>query len=220
VSLGLLTVVFDLTTAMALLLIPSFVTNIWQALIGGHILQTAWRIWPFLFMAMGTVWLGSIVLTRVDLPILSILLGALILAYGSVNLAGFRLTISDQQKGWAGPFFGAANGILTGMTGSFVFPGVLYLQAIGLPRDRLIQSMGMLFTVSTIALAGSLKGNNLLLPHHISLSALAVLPALAGMVIGQIIRKRISETQFRRIFFCALILLGFYIVLGALLDIS
>ena len=30
---------------------------------------------------------------------------------------------------------GTANGILTGMTGSFVVPGVLFLQAIGLPRD-------------------------------------------------------------------------------------
>lgn len=36
VSLGLLAATLDLTTAMALLLIPSFVTNIWQAVVGGN----------------------------------------------------------------------------------------------------------------------------------------------------------------------------------------
>ena len=36
VSLGLLTAVLDLTTAMALLIVPSFVTNLWQAMAGGN----------------------------------------------------------------------------------------------------------------------------------------------------------------------------------------
>ncbi len=31
VSLGLLTAALDLTTAMALMIVPSFVTNVWQA---------------------------------------------------------------------------------------------------------------------------------------------------------------------------------------------
>ena len=47
------------------------------------------------------------------------------------------------------------------MTGSFVVPGVMFLQAIGLSRDMLIQAMGMLFTVSTVALAIALKSNDL-----------------------------------------------------------
>jgi uncharacterized membrane protein YfcA len=36
VSLALLTVAINLPTAMALLLMPSFVTNLWQALVGGQ----------------------------------------------------------------------------------------------------------------------------------------------------------------------------------------
>ena len=51
---------------------------------------------------------------------------------------------------------GGINGVLTGMTGSFVVPGVLYLQALALPRDAFIQAMGILFTISTVALAVSL----------------------------------------------------------------
>jgi len=60
VSLAFLTVAIDLPSAMALLLAPSFVTNVWQAIVGGHGKAILLRLWPFLFMATVTVWLGSI----------------------------------------------------------------------------------------------------------------------------------------------------------------
>jgi uncharacterized membrane protein YfcA len=132
ISLGLLTAVLDLTTAMALLIAPSFVTNVYQASSGGYAGVILRRIWLFLLMAAATVWLGATALTRVDLGVVTTVLGLLLVAYGGLNLAGIRLTIPGHIEGWTGPIFGAANGILTGMTGSFVVPGVMYLQGIGL----------------------------------------------------------------------------------------
>ena len=76
VSLALLTVAIDLPHAMALLLVPSFITNLWQAAVGGNGGAILRRLWPFLLMATGTVWLGATALTRVDLSLLSALLGA------------------------------------------------------------------------------------------------------------------------------------------------
>lgn len=101
------------------------------------------------------------------------------------------------------------------MTGSFVVPGVLYLQALGLTRDGFIQAMGVLFTTSTIALAFGLHHRGLLAGELAILSAGAVGPALVGMVTGQMIRQRLSEEMFRRIFFAALLVLGIYIVVRA-----
>ncbi|MYE82622.1 MAG: sulfite exporter TauE/SafE family protein, partial [Gammaproteobacteria bacterium] len=48
VSLAVLAVALDLPTAMALLLAPSFVTNVWQAVVGGHGRDLLRRIWLFL----------------------------------------------------------------------------------------------------------------------------------------------------------------------------
>ncbi|MEH6473889.1 MAG: sulfite exporter TauE/SafE family protein [Halopseudomonas sp.] len=214
VSLALLTVAFDMPTAMALLLIPSFATNLWQATVGGHGRSVLIRIWPFLLLATAMVWLGAMALTRADLTILSTLLGVLLITYSVTNLAGFRFQLNQQQQRWAGPLLGAVNGILTGMTGSFVVPGVIYLQAIGLTRDALIQAMGMLFTLSTVALAVSLQGNDLLSVELGTVSALALIPAILGMVLGQAIRKRLSEPLFKRVFFSSLLLLGLYIVIS------
>ena len=215
VSLALLTVALDLPSAMALLLVPSFVTNLWQAAVGGNGVAILRRIWPFLLMATVTVWLGATALTRVDLPLLSALLGLLLMAYATINLGGLRLTITTRQEVWAGPLVGTANGILTGMTGSFVVPGVMFLQAIGLPRDMLIQAMGMLFTASTLALALALQGNDLLSLDLGLLSAAALLPAAAGMVLGQRIRQRLSEPLFRQVFFVSLLVMGAYIIASA-----
>ncbi len=212
VSLGLLTAAIDLPTAMALLIVPSFVTNFWQAAIGGGFRDVLNCVWPFLAMATLTVWFGAAALTLLDPAILSGLLGGLLATYAVVSLAGFRLSISNRHQIWAGPVMGTVNGILTGMTGSFVVPGVMYLQAIGLERDRLVQAMGMLFLVSTAALAVSLGGNDLLTPRLGIWSAAALVPALGGMVLGWKVRRHLSEERFRRVFFCGILILGVYIL--------
>lgn len=215
VSLGLLTAALDLTSAMALLIVPSFVTNVWQAMIGGNGRELLQRLWPFLLMATVTVWVGATALTRVDLSLLSALLGALLVTYAMLSLTGIRLAIPARREVWAAALFGTANGILTGMTGSFVVPGVMFLQAIGLPRDMLVQAMGMLFTASTIALALALQGNSLLTTELGLVSTAAVIPAALGMVAGQRIRHRLSEKRFRQIFFAGTLLLGAYIIAKA-----
>ena len=81
VCLALLTVAADLPTAMALLLVPSFATNLWQGLVGGQTKAILKRLWPFLAMATMTVWIGGMTMTPGTLPYLSGLLGLLLLIY-------------------------------------------------------------------------------------------------------------------------------------------
>ena len=216
VSLALLTATVGLHEAMALLLAPSFVTNLWQALVGGHARAILARTWPFMAAATIMVWLGALALTRVDVALLTALLGVLLLAYSVLSLTRPVIAIPRAWERWAGPVLGSANGVLTGMTGSFVVPGVLYLQALALPRDVLVQAMGVLFTLSTVALALCLRGRDLLSADLGLISTAAVVPALLGMVIGQRVRGRLSEARFRVVFFVALGAMGVAIVARAL----
>ena len=216
VSLGLLTAAIDLPSAMALLIIPSFLTNVWQAVAGGRLRALLPRIWLFLLMAALAIPIGALALTRVDYSYLSAVLGALLMIYALIGLLGFRMTIKPSREGLVGTLLGVINGLLTGMTGSFVVPGVMYLQAIGLSRDDLIAAMGALFTVSTLGLCLSLGWNNLLNSELALQSSLAVVPALAGMALGQKVRQSISQQTFRTIFFSALFVLGAYIAARAL----
>ena len=213
VSLGLLVLITDLPGAMALMLAPSFVTNLWQGCVGGNLGLLLKRLWPFLLPATVLVWLGGLAITAVDLSLLAALLGLLLVAYAVIGIAGVRFAITGDKERWAGPLFGAVNGILTGLTGSFVVPGVMYLQSIGLPRDQLVQAMGILFTLATVALAVSLGGNGMLNRELGLVSAAGVVPALLGMMIGQKIRQCLSAALFRKVFFWSLLVLGLYITI-------
>lgn len=198
VSLGLLTVALDLPTAMALLVVPSLVTNLWQSVVGGNAKIIVHRLWPFLATATVTVWIGVAALARLNPSLLTALLGAQLVTYSLASLRGISLTIPIRHERWAGPLTGSVNGVLTGMTGSSVVPGVMFLQAIGLPRDVLTQAMGMLFATSTLALAAALQQANFLTADHGVLSSAAVLPAIAGMIGGRWIRKGLSKERFGR----------------------
>jgi uncharacterized membrane protein YfcA len=117
----------------------------------------------------------------------------------------------------ASPAVGAVNGVLTGLTGSFVMPGVPYLQALGLPRDMLIQAMGLLFSVSTIVLGLALARHGLWTADIGGLSVAALAPAFAGLALGQRLRRHMAEAAFRRMFLCGLLVLGAYISVRAFL---
>ena len=146
ISLAVLTVATNLPTSMALLLVPSLVTNIWQAVRGGKFRVILIRLWPLFLTATVTVCFRATALTSVDQTLLSALLGVLLMTYAVVNLSGLRFNLKTRHEWWVGFLVGSVNGILTGMTGSFVVPGVFYLQSIRQEKDELIQSMGILFT--------------------------------------------------------------------------
>ena len=214
VSLGILSLFVDLPTAMVLLIMPSFCTNIWQALAGGGFRQLVWRLWPFLLAAILMVHVGGALFTRIDVAFLERALGGLLLLYALSGLVGRVPHIAPNSERLIGIACGAINGLLTGLTGTLFVPGVMFLQALNFPRDKLVQAMGMLFAVSTASLGMALFWNGLILPGLGALSGLALLPALAGMYGGQILRQYVSEHLFRRLFLIALGGLGLYIGLG------
>src|SRR5690606_356108 len=132
VSLALLTATVGLHPAMGLLLVPTIVTNIWQAFAGGHLRQILRRQWLFLGGSAVAVWPGVHVLASVDPRWMSLLLGLLIVLYSVAGLGLLRASMPRLPERPAGAVAGLLNGLITGMTGSSVFPGVAYLQSLKL----------------------------------------------------------------------------------------
>ncbi|MBD8892830.1 sulfite exporter TauE/SafE family protein [Roseibium litorale] len=211
VALSLMTVSTDLTTAMSLMLAPTLATNILQAFGRRGTLRLIGRLCPFLLPAMAMVGLGGLILQNADLKLLTGLLGVVLILYAVSGLTGFVLHVSEHREAPLGFCFGAVNGVLTGMVGSYAVPGVMFLQGLNLPRDAFVQAMGLLFLGSTLALGVTLSGANILDVEAGGLSVLACVPAFAGFFAGQAIRKRLSERLFRRLFFLGLLALGLFV---------
>ena len=214
VSLGLLSLFVDLPTAMALLVMPSLVTNIWQAIVGGEFITLFRRLWLFLLLAVTMVHVGAELFTMFETSFLQRGVGALLLLYALLSLIGKTSQLSPVQERIFSPICGAINGILTGLTGTLFVPGVMFLQAIGLSKDALVQAMGMLFAASTASLGLALHWHGLM-PFDVGiLSCAALLPALFGMGLGQVLREHLSQDLFRRIFLIAIGGLGGHILLS------
>ena len=214
VAMGMLGLAMLPAQAAALLIIPSTVTNLWQLAFGGHLSALLKRLWPMLLLiflgtGLGTVWLGMDGGQWVVRA-----LGAALLVYALSGLLLPTFKVKAPTERWLGPLCGLITGVITSATGVFVIPAVPYLQALGLNRDQLVQALGLSFSVSTLALAAGLAWRGTLGGGEVSASLLALVPALLGMWLGQVVRQRISAPLFKRVFFIGMALLGGHLLIS------
>lgn len=213
VALALLANTIGLKSAIALITAPAILMNVYQAAVGGYFMQIVKRLWPLLLTATVCIWFGVSLLAAADGRIATGLLGMLLVLYSGYSLARAQLKPPREWEIWATPLVGALSGIAYGFTGSLMVPGVIYLQALDLGRNMLVQALGLTFLLTTSALALSLSSHDLLGADLGLLSLATLIPAILGMVVGQRYRHRISEELFRKLFFWALLVAGAYMIL-------
>ena len=218
ISLAILTATIGLIEAMAIMLIPALATNVWQALAGPGTLVLLRRLWPFLTASVAGTWMAVGILAKSDTILLSGLLGLLLAMYSMYGLVAPRIPSPGRHEIWAGPVIGIFAGGAAGLTGSFIMPGGIFLQALGLPPAMMIKALGISFTLAAVTLGLALKDRSLLPTDLLGLSMLAVVPSFAGMFIGQKIRMRLDPARFRRVFFAALLVFGIYLIAKAYLT--
>jgi uncharacterized membrane protein YfcA len=217
VSMGLLAVVMTPLQAAALVVLPTFVTNIWQLIAGPSLKPIVLRLWPMMTtLCLGT-WASAGLMTGSHAGYGNLFLGAILVVYALTALASLHIKVERRHEPWLGPIVGAVTGVVTAATGVFMIPSVPYLQAIGFDKEDLVQALGLTFTVGTVALSVNLARAGAL---NISLAGptLAVLAMAAlGMWAGQTLRLRLSPQTFRRWFLIGLALLGAYLVVESLI---
>ena len=214
IAMGLLGLAMSPAQAAALLIVPSTLTNLWQLATGGHLLALMRRLGPMLAMIFVGTLLGSAWLGIDSGPWAVHALGAALVIYALYGLIGPVLRVAREREGWLGPLCGLVTGVVTAATGVFVMPAVPYLQSLGLSRDEMIQALGLSFTVSTLALALGLAGQDALGGQALGASLLMLAPALLGMLGGQWLRQRISAALFKRCFFIGLAVLGGHLLIS------
>lgn len=215
VAMGVLGAVMAPATAAALLIIPSFVTNVWQLVAGPSFAALLSRLWLMMLgILIGTI-AGSRLLTSGNAQWTTLGLGVALIVYALHGLLARPLSVPARLELWLSPIVGLLTGVITGGTGVFVIPAVPYLQALGLRKDDLVQALGLSFTVSTIALAVGLQRGGVFELRSAGISLLAVVPALAGMGLGQLVRQRIKPEAFRFWFLICLACLGLDLALRA-----
>jgi len=170
-----------------------------------------------LLAASFSTWLGVYILSVANSTYLKLFLGLVLSLYAGVAMLTPQIPPPKPSiEKWLSPIIGFAGGLVLGTTGIFSVPAILYLQALGLPRDMLIQAMGISFSVAMVVLGLSMTGLDMLSIKLGLMSAFSIIPAMVGMAIGQRVRQNVPEMKFRRLFFLALFLSGLYIFFQAI----
>lgn len=217
VAIGLLGLMMTPARAAAILIVPSLVTNIWQAAVGGHFRELIGRLWPlFAGIVIGTT-AGALTLVHSGGTAATLWLGLALIAYALLGLIRIEFKVPPRHEGSIGFVCGIATGVVTVATGVFVIPMVPYVNGLHMERRKLVQALGIAFTFSTVALAAALQHAGEFQFGVLWPSLIALIAALIGMRLGQTVLGRIRPETFRLCFFIGLLLLGAHLALRAVL---
>jgi uncharacterized protein len=219
VSMGLLAVTMQPSHALAIVIVPAIVTNIWQTFVGPYLRDIIRRLWPLMAGTVIGIWLNAGLLTGPYAPYGTVILGVLLIIYAIMGLTKLQFSVAPRNEKWIGGVVGLITGVVSAGTGVQVFPSMPYMQAIGMEKDELVQALGVFFTVATVALAFNVTASGLLTAATALPGAIAMAASFAGMFIGQALRSRMQPETFRHWFLIALIFLGLYIGGNALIKI-
>ena len=219
VAMGLLAVTMPPAQALAIVIVPAIVTNIWQTFGGPYLRDILRRLWPLMLGTVIGIRLNSGMLAGPYARYGTVILGVLLVIYAIVGLRKFTFNIPPRNEKWIGGGVGVVTGMISAATGVQVIPSMPYMQSIGLEKEELFQALGVFFTVATLGLAFNLTSTGLLTAATALPGAIAMVCSFAGMFIGQSVRTRMNPEAFRRWFLISMILLGIYLAGSAIYNI-
>lgn len=212
VLVPLLATVFDLPTAISIMVVPIMASNILQFYQGGNYVPTLRRFWPLYVPMVFSTMVAAQFLAEIDVTSGGLILGLIVVAYVATQAFPVRPDIGPRLEIWLKPPVGLVAGFLGGLSNLFGPIILIFLFALRLPKDEFVRVTALLFLVGSTALYVMLTANGLLTMDKAVTSLVAALPTLAGVWLGQRLRGRIREQTFNRLLLGLLFIIGLNLV--------
>ncbi|MEI4471418.1 sulfite exporter TauE/SafE family protein [Frigidibacter sp. MR17.24] len=199
-------------------LLPILVTNAQQALRDGPgpfraaVTQTRRLLAGMVLLLLVSTQLVQLVPERAAL----LILGLPIAAYAGLQLAGVPMAMRLEHRNRAQWISGSVAGLYGGIAGVWGPPIVVYLLSAGVEKREALRTQGMLFLLGgAVALAGHWMAGAVT-PAALLFSAVLVVPAVLGTVIGDRLLSRVDQAMFRRFSQLLLVVVGLNLIRQAL----
>lgn len=198
--------------ALAGLILPTVVTNGVQALGQGFDAARASVIKFRLFLIVGAIFLlASSQLVRVIPTDLMLgCLGALVVLFSFIQLIGWQIPVGKGNAG--GLAMGAFAGFAGGLSGVWGPPTVAYLTALNTEKSEQIRVQGVIYGLGAVMLVFAHSVSGILTPSTALFSASLLLPALAGLYVGSLVRENIDQRRFKLATLAVLLIAGLNLV--------
>ncbi|MBA83364.1 MAG: hypothetical protein CML60_00815 [Rhodobacteraceae bacterium] len=196
--------------ALAGLILPTVMTNLWQALRQGR--AAAWasvkRFRVFLLCGLVTL-LASAQLVRV-LPehVLLLMIGGPVVVFALMQLFGLKPPLPPDGHHMVEAGVGGFAGFVGGLSGIWGPPTVMYLTAINTPKQDQIRIQGVIYGLGAVALLGAHIGSGVMRPETLPFSVALLVPALLGTWLGFQVQDRIDQAAFKKATLVVLLVAG------------
>ena len=216
-ALSFLVYAIGLKEALPLLIVPSVVSNLIVMRDAGHFRATLIQFRLMYAAAPVGIFIGLALLMWLDPTISSAILGLVLIIYGVITITqpAFRLPTALARR--LEIPVGFTTGLVNGVTGSQVMPVLPYLLSLPLERNVFIQAINISFTISSVVFAIGLAWLGLFTVDTTQISFVGLVAMLVGLKLGIPIRRRLSQSSFRRAVLGLLVLLGAGLVIRSLL---
>ena len=211
IAIGLMSFAVPLESAIAIMVVPTMVTNIWQAIYGGGFRPLMRRFGSMAATAMVGILAVGYLLSDLGSPSTAGWVGVLLVLYSLIALTPYRPRVPRRAEPWANPLIGLASGAVAGSTGVAAVPFLPYMQSLDMDRHELVQALGIMFVFITGMLAVSLALHG---AYHLTTSVAgiaAIAPTMVGVWLGQHARRRLSAETFRKIFIFGMMAVGLHL---------
>lgn len=206
--------------ALALLILPIFMSNLWQALRQGPgaALETARRFWKLNLILVLLIALIAQAVPRMDSRVIFLALGLIVSLAALLQLVGWRpLAPRDPRLRAASEVAaGLLGGVAGGLSGVWGPPVLFYLVSLRMPPVEQVRAQGLTFFLGSCVLLTAHLRSGLLDVVTLPLSAAMCLPVAIGMAVGLRVQDTIAPERFRRITLVVLCLGGLNLLRRAL----
>jgi uncharacterized membrane protein YfcA len=118
-AMGFLSLLMAPVEAASLLILPAFITNLWQLFSGPDFGLLIKRLWVFLFFIFLGTLIGVSFLTASHSRWPGLALGVTLASYAAISLFSPQFSMSRQREKKWGAWVGWITGLITGATGIF-----------------------------------------------------------------------------------------------------
>ncbi|MDM8166288.1 sulfite exporter TauE/SafE family protein [Roseovarius sp.] len=204
--------------ALGWLILPTLVTNLWQALRQGA--GAAWasvrRFRRFLLAGFVLMVFAAQLVTSIPSGVLFLVIGVPMTLYAGLTLAGRPLRLPSPPGARVEYGAGAVAGFFGGISGVWGPPTVALLTALDTEKSEHLRVQGVIYGAGAVVLMGAHLASGVLNAETFKVSALLVPPALLGIWAGFAINDRIDQAAFRRLTLILLLLAGLNLLRRAL----
>ena len=215
VSVSMLSLVIDVSMAVALLPVPIILGNLYQSLFGGHLRATFRRFGLLILAVVIGTFAGARLLAEIDQRILLGVVGAAVLLFAVTAFIPRSAHLGPRAERWLCAPVGFLGGLLGGMTTFFGPPLIMFLFALNLHKDEFVGTISTIYLCAGVPLAVGLGVFGVMGAREYLWSAAAAVPVFAGVLIGQWMRTRISQTAFRNGLLLMMVVVGVRLIYRA-----